>query len=97
LHEPFEDLRAGSLGECLELLQGRLRVSERAGRPDADQDDPLEAKLAVLDLADVLELGRDARDASQTAARLQLQLDALVPRIDVLRTDVIRGVVTPGK
>ena len=37
----------------------------RALGPDADQDDPLEAQLAVLDLGDVFEFGRQAGDPAQ--------------------------------
>ena len=37
----------------------------RALGPDADEHDPLEAQLAVLDLGDVLQLGGQARDAAQ--------------------------------
>ena len=58
----------------------RSRPSRRAGRarpcefsascdgalgPDADQHDPLEAQLAVLDLGDVLELGGQPGDPAQ--------------------------------
>ena len=64
LNQSFQDLRPGGLRQRLQLLQRGLRLLERPGRPDADQDDPLEAQLAIFDLTDVLELGRYASDAA---------------------------------
>ena len=65
LDETLEHLRAGRLGEQLELGHRVVDVDLAAGRPDADEDDPLEQQLAVLDLGDVGELGRHAADAAQ--------------------------------
>ena len=45
---------ASSLSSCIEFSASATRPVG----PDADQDDPLEPELAVLDLGDVLELGR---------------------------------------
>ena len=61
LVDRVEHLRAGGLGEQRELGHRVLGVRDRALGPDPDQDDPLEAELAVLDLGDVLELGATGR------------------------------------
>ena len=44
----------------------------------AGQHDALEAQLAVLDLGDVLELGREPRDAAQSGALLAFELVAVI-------------------
>ena len=61
LVDRVEDLGAGRLGEQGELGHRVLGVLDRALGPDADEDDPLEPELAVLDLGDVLELGATGR------------------------------------
>ena len=72
LRQRVEHLRAGRLGEQLELDQRVVGVLDGAVGPDADQDDPLEPELAVLDLGDVLELGRQAGDPAQRVALVEL-------------------------
>ena len=74
LDERVEHLRAGRLGEQLELGERVLGVLGGALGPDADEDDPLEPQLAVLDLGDVLELGREAGDAAQGLAFVELEV-----------------------
>ena len=74
LHQRVEHLRAGGLGEQLELGEGVLGVLGRALGPDADEHDLLEAQLPVLDLGDVLELGREAGDAAERVALLELEV-----------------------
>ena len=61
LHQAVEHLGAGGLGEQRQLAQRVLGVAQRCLGPDADQHDALEPQLAVLDLGDVFELGRQAR------------------------------------
>ena len=65
LVDRLEHLGAGGLGEQRELGHRVLGVLDGAVGPDADQHHPLEAQLAVLDLADVLELGGQAGDPAQ--------------------------------
>ena len=69
---------AGGLGERGELTQRVLDVVLRPLRVDADEHDVLEPQLAVLDLGDVFELGRQPRDAPHRRALLALQLVAVV-------------------
>ena len=83
LDEGVQDLGAGSLGEGGELGERGLGVLGRPGRRgrgrggarqvQADEHDPLQADPAVLDLADVLELGAQAGDAAGAGSRLALQ------------------------
>ena len=68
LDQRLEHLRAGGLGQRGQLGQRVLRVGDGALGPDADQHDPLEAQLAVLDLGDVGELGGQTGDAAQRVA-----------------------------
>ena len=72
LRQRVEHLRAGRLGEQLELGEGVVGVLDGAVGPDADEHDPLEPELAVLDLADVVELGRQTRDPPQRVPLLEL-------------------------
>src|SRR4051794_1243209 len=65
LVDRVEDLRAGGLGEGGQLGHGVLGVLDRTVGPDPDQDDPLQPELAVLDLADVLELGAEPGHPAQ--------------------------------
>ena len=71
LVDRVEHLRAGGLGEQRELGHGVLGVLDGALGPHADEHDALEPELAVLDLGDVLELGRQAgrRGAGRAARR----------------------------
>src|SRR5699024_9226465 len=67
-------------GERRELAQRVLRVLEGVlpvVLPDGGQDDPLQAQLAVLDLGDVLELGRQPLDAPEGCPLLALELVAV--------------------
>ena len=74
LHQAFEHLRAGGLGQARPARPcERSADLECAVGPDPDQDHPLEPELAVLDLGDVLELGRDAGDPAQRLALLELE------------------------
>jgi hypothetical protein len=65
LDQSFEHLRAGRLGQQLQLGDGVLGIHLAAGGPDADQHDAFQQQLPVLDLADVGELGRHAGHAAQ--------------------------------
>ena len=58
LGEAVEDQRAGGLREQGELAERVLSLFERSFRPHAEEHDPLKAQGPVLNLADVLELGR---------------------------------------
>jgi hypothetical protein len=58
LHHPRQHLRPGGLGQRGQLGERALGLLDGAVGPDADQHDALEAQLAVLDLGDVLQLGR---------------------------------------
>ena len=65
LVERVEHLGARRLGEQGELGHRVLGVLHRALGPYADEDDPLEPELAVLDLGDVLELGGQPGDPAK--------------------------------
>ena len=65
LQQAVEHDGARGLGEGGELAQRVLGVLERAARVHADEHDVLESQLPVLDLGDVLELGRQPGDAAQ--------------------------------
>ena len=65
LDEAVDDDRPGGLGQARELGEAALGVVDRSLGPHADQHDALEADLAVLDLGDVGELGREPLHASQ--------------------------------
>src|SRR5690606_9784636 len=67
------------LGKRRELAQGVLGVLETARGVDAHEDDVLHAHLAVLDLGDVFELGRQAGHAPQRVAILEIPL--LIARV----------------
>ena len=82
LDERVEDLRAGGLGQGGELGERGLGVLGalgaggpvgRARQVEADEHDLLQADLAVLDLADVLQLGGQGGDAPGGGAGLALQ------------------------
>ena len=77
LQHGVEDDRAGGLGEGGELAQRVLGILLRTLRVHADQHDVLEAQLPVLDLGDVLELGRQTRNATQRGALLAVPLLAV--------------------
>ena len=91
LDQAVEHQRAGGLGQRGQLGQGVLGVLRRALGPDADQHDPLQAQLAVLDLGDVLELGGQAGDPAQRLPVGEVELVAVgslavvVARIQVVR------------
>ncbi len=74
LVERVQHLRACGLGEQRELGHRVLGVLHAPVGPDTDEDDAFEPQLAVLDLADVLELGRQPRDAAQGVALGEIEL-----------------------
>ena len=74
LEDVVEHLRAGGLGEQRELGHGVLGVLDRALGPHADEHDPLQAELPVLDLGDVLELGTQPGDPAELVALGQVLL-----------------------
>ena len=76
---PSSTSRAGGLGERRQLGQRVLGVLRRALGPDADEDDALEAQLAVLDLGDVLQLGGQTGDPAQRLAVGEVELLAVEP------------------
>ena len=67
----------------------------RPRRPQPGQHDPLQAQLPVLDLGDVLELGRQAGDPAQRLAVSQVELLA-VALVVLLLALVERG-AGPGQ
>ena len=80
LVERVEHLGAGGLGEQGELGHRVLGVLDGAFGPHADQHDPLEAQLAVLDLADVLELGGQAGDPAKRMTLCEVPIPRTVAR-----------------
>ena len=68
---------ARCLGQRGELAQRVLGILLLALRVHADQDDVLEAQLAILDLGDVLELRREPRDAAERGPLLTVPLLAV--------------------
>ena len=107
LVDRVEHLRAGRLGEQRQLGHRVLGVGHGAVGPHADEDDPLEAQLAVLDLGDVLELGAQAArpGAGAAAARSRVrvgrvgQVELLVvessPRGPTARKSITRSASSP--
>ncbi len=98
LHDAGEHLGTGRLGERGELAQRVLRVLGVALAPDAGEDDLLQAQLAILDLGDVLQLGRQTVDTSKRRAFFALELVAVIG-VDDEATLVVGGgrVVTVGE
>src|SRR5690606_6781352 len=92
LDDAVEHLGPGRLGERRELAQRDLGLLGRRGRavlarvgagaPDPDEHDPLEAQLPVLDPGDALALARPPGDAAQRAALREVELLAVVLRVD---------------
>ena len=68
LHQGFQHLRTGGLGEQLEFGHGVVGIHLAADAPDAHQNHPLQLQLAVLDLGDVGELGGHARHPTEGVA-----------------------------
>ena len=77
LEDAIEHDGSGSLGERGELPKGVLGILLLTLGVDADKNDVLEPKLAVLDLSDVFEFGRQARDASERRAFFAIPLIAV--------------------
>jgi len=84
LEQPVEDYRSGGFGEGEQLAHGVFGLDDEALAVDADQHDALDAKLAVLDLCNVFELGREPGNASQRLAVLTLGLVTVVRVLAVL-------------
>ncbi len=74
LDEAVHHLGTGGLGEAGQLGHRVLGLLGRALGPDADEHDPLQLELAVLDLGDVGELGGQPVDPAQRRALLQVEL-----------------------
>src|SRR5690606_831482 len=74
LEDAVEHLGTGGLGERSELAQADLRLLGIAGGVQAGEDHALQAQLAVLDLADVLELGGEPGDAAQRLSVGEVEL-----------------------
>ena len=74
LDQAFEHLGARRLGERGELGQAGVGVGGAALGPHADQHDALEPQLAVLDLGDVGEFGRQTGHAAQRRAVFEGEL-----------------------
>ncbi len=75
---------ARGLGEGGELREGVLRVVHRAGGPDTDEHDALQAQLPVLDLGDVFEFGGEAGHAAQGRALGAFELLAVPVSVDLV-------------
>ncbi len=84
LDDAVEHQRSRGLGEGGQLGQRILRVLDGARGPDADEDDPLQTELAVLDLGDVLELGGQARHPAESRAVGAVELLAVPLRVDLV-------------
>ena len=78
LKHAVENDRPGGLGEGRQLAQRVLGVFLLPLGVHPRQDDVLQAQLAVLDLGDVLEFGRQPRHASQRRAVFAIPLGAIV-------------------
>src|SRR5690606_21823687 len=78
LKHAVEHHGSGRLGERCELLERVLRIVQRSRAVDADENDVLHADLAVLDLGNVFELGREAHDAAKRVAIFEIPLLAVV-------------------
>ena len=70
---PSRTSEPGRLGQTAQLPQGVLRTGQAAFGPHADQDHLLQAKGAVFNLGDVLELGRQARHPAERLTIFQVQ------------------------
>ena len=77
LQDGVEHHGTGGLGERGELAQRVLGIRLLALRVHADEHDVLEPQLPVLDLGDVLELGREPRHAPQRGPLLAIPLVAV--------------------
>lgn len=84
LDHAVEHQRARGLREGGELREGVLRVLCGPRGPDADEHDPLQTELAVLDLGDVLEFGGEARHAAQGRALGAVELVAVPLSVDLV-------------
>lgn len=84
LGDTVEHERARRLREGGEFREGVLRVLHGSRGPDADEHDPLQAELAVLDLGDVLELGGEAHHTAQGRAVGAVELFAVPLSVDLV-------------
>ena len=84
LHQRLEHPRTRRLCQRRELDEGVLSILGGAFGPHPDQHYAFEAKLPVLDLADVGQLGRQADDPAQRNAVLEVETACrLVDRIQL--------------
>jgi len=74
LDECLQHLRAGGLGQSGQLDQRVGGVGRAAFGPDPDQDNPFEAKLPILHLGDIGELGGQPGDPAQRIALGELEV-----------------------
>ena len=71
---PSSTSRAGRLGQRRQLGEAGVGVGGTALGPHTDEHDALESQLAVLDLGDVGELGRQTGHAAQRGAVFEREL-----------------------
>ena len=94
LEHAIKHNRAGCLGERGKLTQRVLRFFLRTLRVHTNKHDVLQPELAILDLADVLEFGRQTGDTAQRMAILKVPLVAIRSTVtggsDVLQS--LRGI-----
>ena len=93
LDQPGEHERAGGLGKGGQLTDRVVGVLDAAFGPHAAEHDALQTELAVLDLGDILELGREARDAAHGRALLTVELVTVDASAEARLTAVPRVVV----
>ncbi len=85
LQQGVEHLRPSGLGEGGELRQRHLGLVRVSRGRQAGQHHALQAELAVLDLGDVCELGRQAGDPAQGLAVGKVVLVPVVPDVRACR------------
>ena len=77
LEQTVEHDRAGRLSERRQFAQRVLGLREFALAVDADEDDVLKAQLAVFDLGDVGEFGRETPDPAERLPLFEIELVAV--------------------
>ena len=73
LDDPFENLRAGGLGQGRELGEAGVGIGGAALGPHPDEHHALKPELAVLDLRDIGEFRGQSGDTAQRSPVLQRQ------------------------